>query len=221
MPDQTGPTTPEGKTRSSMNAVKLNLTGRTVLLPSDSQPDFEKHINDFLNTYRPANVNELELVRIVAEGYWRLRRIRSTEEAIYALGHAGPECDFESPTPEIHAVLSDAVTFHQRVKTLGNLTLYEQRIQRGVEKATKELKTVQQERRQAKAQARAEALKIHKFNKMVAEHDPDKVMQLRAGDFVFSTEEMDRELILQTEANQLQTASKAGFSYQECEKKAA
>lgn len=32
----TGPTSPAGKTKSSLNAVKTGLTGRTVLLPAEN-----------------------------------------------------------------------------------------------------------------------------------------------------------------------------------------
>ena len=40
----TGPTTPDGKNRSSHNAVKTGLTGQTVLLPSDDAAAYQAHI---------------------------------------------------------------------------------------------------------------------------------------------------------------------------------
>src|SRR5690348_13550753 len=40
----TDPRTPEGQAKSSMNAVKTALTGRTVLLPSDDVAEYERHL---------------------------------------------------------------------------------------------------------------------------------------------------------------------------------
>ncbi|MBV9155549.1 MAG: hypothetical protein JO097_04760, partial [Acidobacteriaceae bacterium] len=47
----TGPKTPEGKAKSSLNAVKTGLTGRTVLLPSDDAEAYQKHVQRFFDQY--------------------------------------------------------------------------------------------------------------------------------------------------------------------------
>src|SRR5689334_12138576 len=40
----TGPRSEEGRAKSSLNAVKTGLTGRTVLLPSDDVAEYERHL---------------------------------------------------------------------------------------------------------------------------------------------------------------------------------
>jgi hypothetical protein len=82
----TGPKTPEGKTKSSLNAVKSGLTGRTVLLPSDDAIAYQKHIQRFFDEYKPATDAEETLVQSVADTEWRLLRIPSLEMGIYAIG---------------------------------------------------------------------------------------------------------------------------------------
>ena len=48
-----GPKTPEGKAKSSLNAVKTGLTGRTVLLPSEDAEDYETHLLQYLEEFAP------------------------------------------------------------------------------------------------------------------------------------------------------------------------
>jgi hypothetical protein len=47
----TGPKTEAGKAKSSLNAVKTGLTGRTVLLPSDDAAAYEAHVARFFAEY--------------------------------------------------------------------------------------------------------------------------------------------------------------------------
>ncbi len=54
----TGPTSETGKAKSSMNAVKTGLTGRTILLPSDDAALYETHIAEFFKRYEPAEDGE-------------------------------------------------------------------------------------------------------------------------------------------------------------------
>src|SRR4051794_16525999 len=82
----TGPKTPEGKTKSSLNAVKTGLTGRTVLLPGEEAAAYKEHIQRFFDEYKPCSDAEATLVQSVANTEWRLLRIPSLEMGIYALG---------------------------------------------------------------------------------------------------------------------------------------
>src|SRR5919199_1477139 len=49
----TGPRTPQGKAKSSLNAVKTGLTGRTVLLPSDDAAVYQVHVKRCLQSCAP------------------------------------------------------------------------------------------------------------------------------------------------------------------------
>ena len=56
-----GAVTPEGKNRSSHNAVKTGLTGQTVLLPTDNVAAYESHIERIHKQFEPANAEERTL----------------------------------------------------------------------------------------------------------------------------------------------------------------
>ncbi|MBV9295804.1 MAG: hypothetical protein JO145_09540, partial [Acidobacteriaceae bacterium] len=82
----TGPTSETGKAKSSLNAVKTGLTGRTVLLPGDDAALYESHVSQFVRRFEPASEAEQNLVQSLADTEWRLLRIPSLEMGIYALG---------------------------------------------------------------------------------------------------------------------------------------
>jgi len=75
----TGPVTDERKAKSSMNAVKTGLTGRTVLLPSDDALIYQQHLDRHFSELSPATDRERALVQIVADAEWRLLRIHPLE----------------------------------------------------------------------------------------------------------------------------------------------
>ncbi|MDQ2712383.1 MAG: hypothetical protein M3Y24_09185 [Acidobacteriota bacterium] len=52
----TGPLTPYGKAKSSLNAVKTGLTGRTVLLHDDDAEAYRTHIATYEKEYKPVGL---------------------------------------------------------------------------------------------------------------------------------------------------------------------
>src|SRR6185437_9326945 len=75
----TGPTSDAGKAKSSLNAVKTGLTGRTVLLPGDDAAIYEAHVAQYIASYEPVGDDERNLVQSLADTEWRLMRIPSLE----------------------------------------------------------------------------------------------------------------------------------------------
>jgi len=71
----TGPRTPAGKHRSSLNALRHGLTARTAVLPSEDPAAYESHLSQFRDEYQPATPTESQLVRELADTSWRLNRI--------------------------------------------------------------------------------------------------------------------------------------------------
>src|SRR5581483_3347145 len=82
----TGPTSGAGKSKSSLNAVKTGLTGRTVLLPSEDAAAYQGHIDRIFAQWEPYDDTERALIQTLADTEWRLLRIPSLEAGIYALG---------------------------------------------------------------------------------------------------------------------------------------
>ncbi len=147
----TGPTTAAGKQTVSQNSLKHGLSGTVhAALPGEKEA-FEQHCEGFRQAFGPVGVPEQELVRNIAENYWRLKRAHAMEGALFTrimLEQAG----------EVEPATAHAEAWNDPVKGLQRIALYAGRIQRAIEKNTTELKAMQAERKAAYAKAQEEAI---------------------------------------------------------------
>src|SRR5258708_21787452 len=74
-----GPKTPEGKARSSRNAIRHGRLSRCVVLGNESPEGFEKLLNLHVDRFSPLDEVELGMVEDMAESYWRRRRALAIE----------------------------------------------------------------------------------------------------------------------------------------------
>ena len=88
----TGPKTPEGKTLSSKNATKHGLLSKQVLLPSESEEEFEELSQGLREDLKPVGALETRLVEDIAADFWRLSRIRRFEAGILTWVRYEIEC---------------------------------------------------------------------------------------------------------------------------------
>ena len=168
----TGPKTAEGKAKSSLNAVKTGLTGRTVLLPGDDVEAYRQHVASLEANYQPATDAEKLLVHSIADTEWRLIRIPTLEEGIYALGRIEFAAQIEHEDPAVQRALLDAKTFLVYQKQFNNLTLQETRLRRQRDKDLAELKQLQAEREAARKKRFDAALNAY-YRSMFHERDFD------------------------------------------------
>ncbi|HEY7303578.1 MAG TPA: hypothetical protein VH601_05665 [Bryobacteraceae bacterium] len=148
----TGPTSESGKAKSSLNAVKTGLTGRTVLLPGDDAALYETHVARFNERFQPVGDGEQNLVQSLADTEWRLMRIPSLEMGIYALGRLEFVELFASEDEAVRQQLIEARIFLAYQRQLNNLSIQENRLRRQRDKDTAALRELQENRkRQVKA----------------------------------------------------------------------
>src|ERR1017187_4609699 len=83
----TGPRTPEGKKRSSLNACRHNLTGQVNCITDEDKAAFDKHCFGIVGALPPEGLLEHDLAQGIAEDRWRLKRARALENNVFALGH--------------------------------------------------------------------------------------------------------------------------------------
>ncbi len=194
----TGPVSVEGKARSSANSRKHNLTGREVLLPSDDRDLYTSFIDTLFDELRPATALETELVQIIADSHWRLRRIRPVEESMFTLApppppetaHDESRCiAVESETPP-HIPPADLVdagrVFLANSRAFANLALYEQRLLRTIKNATAELRQLQKEREAREKATLALAVDYYRGHKML-----DMPWDPASDGFDFSLEQLE------------------------------
>ena len=184
----TGPASETGKAKSSLNAVKTGLTGRTVLLPGDDAVLYEVHVSEFIQRFAPAADDERNLVQSLADTEWRLLRIPSLEMGIYALGHLEFAELFPKEDDAVRRHLIEAKIFLAYQRQLNNLSIQESRLRRQREKDTAVLRELQEKRkRQAKARLDEAA---RQYIEAVDEDRHDKWEAEHIG-FEFSTEQVE------------------------------
>ncbi len=129
-----GPTSETGKGKSSLNAVKTGLTGRTVLLPGDDAVLYEAHVAEFMKRLAPATDEERSLVQSLADTEWRLQRIPALELGIYAVGRLEFAELFPQEDESVRKQLIEAKVFLAYQRQLNNLSIQEGRLRRQREK---------------------------------------------------------------------------------------
>lgn len=157
----TGPTSEAGKSRSSLNAVKTGLTGRTVLLPEDDVIAYEAHVSYFMKRWEPSGEEERNLVQSLADTEWRLLRIPSLEMGIYAVGRLEFAELFANEDEAVRKHLIEAKIFLAYQRQLSNLSIQECRLRRQREKDIAALREMQENRHRRAKQRLSEAAKFY------------------------------------------------------------
>ncbi|MSR55683.1 MAG: hypothetical protein EXS09_20740 [Gemmataceae bacterium] len=71
---QTGPRTAAGKSRASRNATKHGLTSRCPVLVGEDPQEYDRFIQDVVESLHPEGAAEEDLARQFAEASWKLHR---------------------------------------------------------------------------------------------------------------------------------------------------
>ena len=139
----TGPRTPEGKTTSSLNALKHGLTAAQILIPSESADDFESHAASFRDRWVPVDSVESFLVDQMIVAAWRLRRTRFLESSVYAQRAFEVARNQREREEELTDAADHIVTGYRRecsgTNSLDNISRQETRIERAFYRAMHEL----------------------------------------------------------------------------------
>jgi hypothetical protein len=77
-----GPVTPEGKQRSSQNAVKHGLSSRRILVEGESEEDLQFLRVSWMRQLQPCTPAEREVVEEVVAAEWRIRRCQEAEASL-------------------------------------------------------------------------------------------------------------------------------------------
>jgi hypothetical protein len=182
----TGPSTPEGKKRSSMNAVRHGFTGQTILLTKAEAPYYEAHCRAYYDQFGPKGKLETDLVQQLADQFWSLNRLRAHTNNLIAI---------EEEEDAVATAQSAARAVRDNVKALGLLSTYEQRKERAIEKTLRLLNELRNKRFDLEAADLKEAARYREvFESIEMGWSPED------DGFVCSSEELDVYLKRQARA---------------------
>jgi hypothetical protein len=211
-----GPTSEAGRNRSRMNALRHGLTGQVTTMTDEDRAAHDQFSKALMQDLAPdgATVTFDKKVRpyprnVLAKRTACGRRISAIEDNLFALGQLqnadqpdwsplwGPQrCP---DVPQIDAALISARVFTLESKQLQLLTLYEQRINRSLQKNLAMLQALQSVRKREREAKMKEASALLKLGEMKGlEYFPAKAAQAevrcaansRQDGFVFSALEI-------------------------------
>jgi hypothetical protein len=128
-----GPTTEEGKSRISQNAMKHGLYAKkNVVIPLDDQEEFEPFHESMIEHFQPTDPLQRNLVDRIIMCSWRLRRINTLEALLLSPSSEGysrfPQTNYRGLEDSNHLI---------------NLTKYEATVERSLYQALDTLTRLQ------------------------------------------------------------------------------
>ncbi len=149
----TGPNTPEGKARSSMNALKHGFSSKKFIVMPGQEDDFKKLEAEFLAEVRPEGALELNLFHQLLRDAWTLHRIELRQAEMAESGPA-QRAPNESEQRELSsrtaapfcACKVDPLFDPTCEKEFDRIERYHARAQSGFHRSIRQLRTLQTNR---------------------------------------------------------------------------
>jgi hypothetical protein len=165
----TGPVTPEGKKRSSLNATRHGLTGQVNIITEEDRKAYDSHCASFFHDWQPQGATEKHLVQTVAAKQWQMHHADAMLQSIYALGQHALADKVDIEHPQIHDALTAGMFTMQKSRELDLIGRYASRLQRDFRNALKDLQNLQAQRKQREKEEMADAALIAKVCEMKEE----------------------------------------------------
>jgi hypothetical protein len=160
----TGARTPAGRAKTRLNAMRDGLTGQITTLSDEDRPIFEKFKSDLITDLAPKTTMELSLAAAIAWDTWRLNHLRAVEMNMYALGTEDPATTVDCENPQLQTAMSGALTFSKEAAKFALMSIYEQRMNRGIHKNLATLRDLQAERKQNYKHDRKEEVILARYS---------------------------------------------------------
>jgi hypothetical protein len=136
----TGPRTPAGKQRSSLNALRHGLTGHIIVLPTEDHAAYETHTQRLFADLQPKGALEEQLVQSLADTSWRINRVAALETNLLALGIHEQSANISTAHPEVQTALAMAASVREQIRALSNLSSHEHRLSRQFERTLQQFR---------------------------------------------------------------------------------
>lgn len=177
----------------ALRAYRHGLTGSIVLLTESDRAAYAAHCQGFVKSLAPSETVEMSLCLAIADDRWRLQHAATLESAVFAAEITGPDA-VKSGDEDIDAAFAMGRAWIAKGGSLALLVLYENRIQRRVERNLAELRTIQDRRKAALDAALEEADLLAQLAESKGE-DIEPLLWPILGRFDFSTTDCLRVLL--------------------------
>src|ERR1022692_4378108 len=115
-----GPRTDQGKQRSRYNSVRHNLTGQTIVLPTERLAPYNRHCSDIRNSLDVVGPVELNLGQSIADDFWRIDEAASLVANCMALMDS--DCRPFDDDPKVNEGLRQAWAYQPAQKDIDRIT---------------------------------------------------------------------------------------------------
>ncbi len=137
----TGPRTQAGRDRSSQNSARHYLCGKKHVIAPEDREEFARHYELMLEALAPDGPVECQLAESIVVAQWRLTRAQNLESEIFA----------KVVMASTDSFLAHGEAWLAHSQELTRITLYEQRIRRGLAVDKAEFESRQSARRAAQS----------------------------------------------------------------------
>jgi hypothetical protein len=160
----TGPTTQEGKVRSSQNAVRHGFTGLKLIVTPDEKEAYEAFVADYLDQYNPTDPQQRQLVHQLSDLDWSVHQISLQQHNTISLMNAAAAHQNENFDPAAAATL-----LLQFSRLLTNLNTYEVRRRRAGTEVRAQLDALKAAYAKQYAEEMQQCVQIFKLHKLKGE----------------------------------------------------
>jgi hypothetical protein len=113
-----GPITEQGRKTSSMNALKLGLTARTVVFPNENQDEYDAMLDYYIQHLQPTDPAEMDQVVDMVNAKWQQRRFNNMETQMYALEMEKQKPKIDQAYQSYNEILQHTLAFETLVHSV-------------------------------------------------------------------------------------------------------